>query len=971
MRQSARLGPRSVLVVYLRSPNKLTVIAMFKSAFRPSPFTLLPLSLLLFGCGTQQNGSQLTIRPGMRGLVHGGQQPIIGATIQLYSVGATADGAASTPLLSPAPVTDANGNFNISGTYSCPSSSSLVYIVASGGNPGLASGTNNAAISLMAALGPCGSLTASTYIFINELTTLAAVYSLAPYMASSSAVGSSSTDAAALANAFTLASEFVNTANGAAPGTGVPVGTIVPVAQINTIGDIFAPCIDSAGGTAGDGTACGNLFALTTLTGSTPPTNTVNALLNLANNPAWNTASLFSLIPADAPFQPTQPQTPPDLSVRLTVPSGFTASPSALNFPATRIGVASTSAPLTVTFTNNTATPVGIDIADILNSSPTVSGADPYDFRPANFSTGLEACPTPVLQGATCSVQLTFSPLATGARSAYLVVNNTSANPEIWIPLTGEGLEASAGPAALSPIGLGFTAPGSPMSTTLTNLGTLALTIDSISISNDPTSGQPAFTQTNNCGPSLAPQGTCTIAVSALSTTQEYSTGVLTVGDDAVAGPQTASLYYSNGFTGEVLVNFGSRSVGTQGSGVFSFEPPGYPAGLNTLSLTGPDATDFSFQSSSSSQSSSCTTSRLGPICGGSIYFTPSALGLRSATLNVNGSPVGGIIGVGLSAGLHFSMSPASIDFGTVSIGQTSTGSGVSIVNIGTVALTFNAPVLSGPNASDFTLASTCSSLPPNGTCGVGITASPTQPTNRFATLTLSDSTGTVQQTTSLRVLGVNPAPVANPNTLAFAYTPSGSVSAPQSFTVTSYNKDPVTVTIGDAQFVPFFFTQGSSCTSTPCQISVAFAPTAATIALADGGNSYDEIFVTDLFSGQAAVVNVSGINQPPPVLSLSLSPGSLTFPLQSVGTTSTAQTITLTNTGNQALVNVQATLSGTDPGDYLLTNNCQSTVAVGANCNMVVTFFPTATGTREASVYIVSNAASSPDTVPLTGTAQ
>jgi hypothetical protein len=162
-------------------------------------------------------------------------------------------------------------------------------------------------------------------------------------------------------------------------------------------------------------------------------------------------------------------------------------------------------------------------------------------------------------------------------------------------------------------------------------------------------------------------------------------------------------------------------------------------------------------------------------------------------------------------------------------------------------------------------MVSTCSSLPPNGTCSVGITASPTQATNRFATLTLSDSTGTVQQTASLRVLGMNPGPVANPDTLAFAYTPQGSVSAPQSFTITSYNNDPVTVTVGAAQFVPFFLTQGSSCTRTPCQISVAFAPTAATVALADDNNSYDTIFVTDLFSGQAGGVSVSGINQAPP----------------------------------------------------------------------------------------------------------
>jgi hypothetical protein len=222
-----------------------------------------------------------------------------------------------------------------------------------------------------------------------------------------------------------------------------------------------------------------------------------------------------------------------------------------------------------------------------------------------------------------------------------------------------------------------------------------------------------------------------------------------------------------------------------------------------------------------------------------------------------------------------------------------------------------------------------------------------------------------------LKLIGENPPPVANPTTLAFAYTPVGTVSAAQSFTITSYNNDPVTVTVPDAGSVPFFLTQGSSCSKTPCQISVAFAPTTATVALADGGNSYDNLVITDLFSGQAGSVSLSGINTPPPVYSLSLSPTSLTFPLTSVGTTSTAQNITLTNTGNQALVNVQASLTGTDPGDFLLTNNCSTNVAVGANCSLVVTFFPTATGTRTANVSIVSNASSSPDTVPLTGTGQ
>src|SRR5579875_1179702 len=184
--------------------------------------------LILCGCGTQQTGYIPTVPAHKQGVVYGGQQPVSGASIQLYSVGTSADGANATPLLSPAVVTDGNGGFNITGAYTCPSSSSLVYIAATGGNPGLAAGTNNADLAMMAALGPCGNLSASTHIIINEVTTVAAVYALSPYMNSLTAVGSSSGDAAGLTNAFALASEFVNNDLGSAPGTNVPAGDVVP-----------------------------------------------------------------------------------------------------------------------------------------------------------------------------------------------------------------------------------------------------------------------------------------------------------------------------------------------------------------------------------------------------------------------------------------------------------------------------------------------------------------------------------------------------------------------------------------------------------------------------------------------------------------------------------------------------------------------------------------------------------------------
>jgi trimeric autotransporter adhesin len=950
---------------------------MFKSAPRLSPLALFPLCLLLFSCGTQRNSPQLVMPAGRHGLVHGGQQPVTGATIQLYAVGTTGDGSASTPLLSPAPVSDASGTFNISGTYNCPSASSLVYIVASGGNPGLPPGTNNTALSMMAALGPCGNLSPSSFIFINELTTVAAVYALAPYMTSPSAIGSAPADAATFAAAFTLASYFANTTTGTTPGTGVPAGTTVPVAQINTIGDILSTCINSTGGVSGDNTPCGTLFSLTTPTGVAPATDTITSLLHLANDPTLNTASLYSLVTPTAPYQPSQAQTPPDLSVRLTVPSGFTASTAELDFPPTRISFGSgpSSAPQTVTFTNNTATPVGINIAAISFGNTAFSGANPTEFRPPNFNADLQSCPTPVMPGATCTLQFVFAPTGVGARSAYLTVSNTSANPIISILMTGVGLETNAGPASLNPTLLSFTASGSPMNTTLSNNSTtLALTIDGISISNDPTSGQPAFTQTNNCGSSLAPQATCTITVTALSTTQPYSTGVLTVGDDAGNGPQTLALSYSNGFSGPVLFNFGSRSVGTQGAGPLDFEPPGFPSGSDTLTLTGPDATDFSFLSGSSSQSTSCTVSRLSPFCGPVIYFTPSALGIRTATLNINGVPYSGVIGVGLPPGLHFSLSPTSVDFSYLQIGQTSPVTTLGIVNTGTVPITFNSPVLSGPNPSDFTAVSNCTTLAPNGTCGVNITASPTQPTNRSATLTLTETTATVQQSASLRVLGVNPGPIATPDSLSFAYTPLGSTSAPQSFTVTSFNNDPITVQVVDSSLSPFFLTQGNSCSSTPCQISVVFAPTPSNTAPADGNNSNDIILITDLFSGQAAEVSVSGIWQPPPppTTTANISPGLLTFNPQTVGTTSDTADITITNTGDQPLTN-QISFTGTNVGDFVFTNPCPSTIAVGGQCSLTVAFSPTATGLRTANVQLILNTSnlSSPDTISLTGTGQ
>ncbi|KQU76021.1 MULTISPECIES: choice-of-anchor D domain-containing protein [unclassified Rhizobacter] len=72
---------------------------------------------------------------------------------------------------------------------------------------------------------------------------------------------------------------------------------------------------------------------------------------------------------------------------------------------------------------------------------------------------------------------------------------------------------------------------------------------------------------------------------------------------------------------------------------------------------------------------------------------------------------------------------------------------------------------------------------------------------------------------------------------------------------------------------------------------------------------------------------------------------GSLSFGNVPVNTTSTAQSLTLTNnaTNGGTLANLSIALSGTKPGDFALTHTCGTALAAGAACTVTVSFKPTA----------------------------
>jgi hypothetical protein len=319
----------------------------------------LGLATLLTGCGTGKStaadlaGTQKTIK--VSGIVHGGQQPVSQSTIQLYTVGTGGLKSASTPLIGSTIQTDSNGNFNITGAYSC-TTATQVYIVATGGNAG--SG-NNSSITLAAALGSCSSLNSGTYIVINEVTTIAAAYALAPFASDFAHIGATGSNPTGLVNAFANAALLANTGVGSAGGASVPAGVTVPVAEIDTLADIVSACINGAGSSG----ACTSLF---TATGAS---ETFGASLAIARNPgASAVTALYSLSVPTAPFQPTLTgsSAPNDFTVAVNATGGGTL--------ATPYGIA-IDASGDAWVTNETGTTVSeLSASGGLVASPTAAG---------------------------------------------------------------------------------------------------------------------------------------------------------------------------------------------------------------------------------------------------------------------------------------------------------------------------------------------------------------------------------------------------------------------------------------------------------------------------------------------------------------------------------------------------------------------------------------------------------------------
>ena len=260
------------------------------------------------------------------------------------------------------------------------------------------------------------------------------------------------------------------------------------------------------------------------------------------------------------------------------------------------------------------------------------------------------SCGAALAPSASCAVNVTFTPSASGNRTGSVVINDDAQGNPHTISLTGTG---SAPVIGISPASLTFdtTSTGSPevKTLTITNTGNAALSFSGIQMQGD-------FTQTNNCT-SVAPQGSCSMQVSFNPTASGQRAGSVTLTDAAANSPQTV-----------MLTGSGITPVVTLSSGSLSFSPSvvGTAAAAQTVTVTNVGTAALGIGAIQASgdfaQTNNCGTAlAAGAACTVSVTANPLIAGARTGTLTITDNASGSPNTVALAAtGLDFSMAAAS-----------------------------------------------------------------------------------------------------------------------------------------------------------------------------------------------------------------------------------------------------------------------------------------------------------------------
>jgi len=333
-----------------------------RQAVNQTPKTLAVLASLvllsvLTGCGsgfTQVSGDPPPINDyqgqPFTGKVLAGTTPIIGATIQIYTAGTTGNGSAPTPLLASTLTTNSSGAFSVS-SYTCPTSASILYLVATGGQAGTTAPTNSGTV-LITSPGACDTVTSGASITLNELTTVASAYAFSQFLAPGAKLGATATNTSGIALAAGTLANLINPATGAAPGVAFPSNGTAPTPKLDALANVLNACIVSDAASP----ACSQLYSDATISGSTP-SNTLDAILNIVRKPAANVAALYTLSAGSNAFTPVPAAAPSDWTLFVNYTGGGMNGPASVAIDSTgRVWVASYNS--VASLFSNTGTPV-------------------------------------------------------------------------------------------------------------------------------------------------------------------------------------------------------------------------------------------------------------------------------------------------------------------------------------------------------------------------------------------------------------------------------------------------------------------------------------------------------------------------------------------------------------------------------------------------------------------------------------
>ena len=620
---------------------------------------------------------------------------------------------------------------------------------------------------------------------------------------------------------------------------------------------------------------------------------------------------------------------------------------SALTFPQTSVGQTSAAQTFTVTNTGTTAT-----------TALTVSKAGS---TPGEFTIGTNTCASATLAGgATCTFSVTFAPTSAGDKSASFVVAATTGGT---VTGSASGTAVSAATLTLTPLfqdyGTVTINTNSSVSTfTLTNSGGTTSGLVAAPAITGADATQFTINSTNCTNTTLAPGGSCQIAVRFTPTTAGTKNATLSL-TSAGGGSPSAALTGVGANTGNITINNSPASftatVGTpSASQTFTITNTGGSTTGALSTALGGSAPD-QFQVIPGGNGCQGTTLGASQSCTIAVRFNPSSGGSKSATLSVTAVPGGAATAVlngTANAAAALALTPTSLDFGSVITNDSSSFQAFTLTNTGGQTSAVPAVTIGGANATQFNLASPnpCPMALAAGTsCTINVRFSPTAVGQALATLDVV--AGSLTASSALSGNGVAQAALAvNPTIIQFPLTLTGDNSAVQSFQVTNNGSQTtgtlsITSTSGD-------FTQTNNCTTlianASCTVTVTFSPTAR-------GSRAGTIQVAGTPGGTVGVA-VRGDSLPR--IELISPPTPYAFAdavVHPVNPNSQVVTIRNNTAATQDLVVTETDLSTSFP----VASNCIDPVFAGATCTFSVAFDPSAVGALSASfnIHIVGSA--------------